>query len=574
MQNLKIIPTQNKTISLNWYAYWMYENWVDQHIPLNSLKYLENMDYTENWSLMSRKDFAIGMGTFTEDTNKNYPITAIWTIWTDYVCVKWTWFYTVANSAIWTWHYEWWGIASPVPYTDIWLKQYELMNFYTIANWTLLTTTVNTFNERYIKVNATLTVWNYVWKYLHIWNEYKLITSNTINTIYIDWRFDETYAVSTSLTLHDKTNCVVYSRERIAWIIMYWTWTPYSFKTLSFSLWMCEVHNNRLYFCPQASSITSLIYFTDIWIADWRGKNSYIEVKWEVIRMKSFQDRLVIYTTLDIIYLYWDNEDNFTLEYQKTSKIINKWWSVANWNNIQIFYWKTWLEILDLVDWKNVNNSLWITQNIIDIVNANIETWHPFKWEFYDNKYFFVLWKKILVYDLDKTKIMQRHMFSVYDLTSIPNFFTVTTNSIVTAMKNIWWNLYIAINGWVFWFYQYFNNYYGTADVKMVIESNNINFKDSFRDKIYRRLRFDFASKTPTSWTNPTYTFNVYIAKDWWSYILHKTTTDLIFKVDFCIRAKNLQYKVLITPSTWALTITPLEMLQLDVTYEVLYKLQ
>lgn len=574
MQPFKPIQTNNNTVSINWYQYWMYANWVDQHLPINSLKYLENMDYTENGSLMSRKDFAIAMGIFEWDTNNNYPITAIWTLWTDYICVKWSWFYSAPMSAIWNWHYEGWGIINFVTYSTIWNLQYELLNFFTIADETILTTTVNKYNERYIKVNATMTVGDHVWKYIHLGNEYKLITTNTADTIYIEWVFDEVYAVSTSLTVKDKTNCLVYSRERSTCKIIYWKWSPHSLKGLPFGLWMCEVHNNRMFFCWETNSRTSEICFSEIWIVDWAGKNSYIEVKWQVKRMKSFQDRLVIYTTSDTVYLYWDNASNFTLEYLTTSKTISKWGSVATWNNIQMYYANTWLEILDLIDWKSANNSLWITQNVNNVIAENFINWHPFKWEFYDNKYFFVMGTSILVYDLDKTKLMQRHMFSVYTLTSVPNFFSSPTNSIVTAMKNIWWKLYIAINGWVFSFENYFNNYYNIANVKMVIESNNINMKDSLRDKVYRRLKFNFAHMTTWEWSAIAYTFKTYISKDWWSYVLSKTATDLTYTVNLNHKCKNIQYKVEIIPPSITGIYTPLELLQLDVTYDVLYKLQ
>jgi hypothetical protein len=39
--------------------------------------------------------------------------------------------------------------------------------------------------------------------------------------------------------------------------------------------------------------------------------------------------------------------------------------------------------------------------------------------EVYDNKYFLVLGKKILVYDIDKTSIFEEHTFCIFDFTDV-----------------------------------------------------------------------------------------------------------------------------------------------------------
>lgn len=576
--NMNFRVPEPKNLTINEWTWWMYQNWIEQHLQPNTLANIENFDYNDTWSLMSRKAIINWLWVYSSDDNSNYPIIAFWQLWAwAKIMVKWANFYYVENFWLWT-KLNWRTLPSSISSTSVDNNtDFDLLNLNTFSDTNIISSTITEYNERYVKTWTTLTKDNHIWQYIKIWNEIKYITSNTTDTIFIQWKFDEVYTTSTSFVIRSTVPALVLKHPSISSAeVIYWFSTPFNFKQLPYWIRKWEIHKNRLFFWKTSyDSTRDRLYFTELWILDWSWKNNYIEVDWEIKQIKSFWDRLVIYTNKDIIYLHWDNEDNFTLEYLQTSKVLEKINSVATWNNIQFFYWKDWIEILDAIDNKNSANTFWISEKIKDFIKENSSTtWHTFSWIVYDNKYFLCLWRKILVYDIDKSQKFQNHIYTIYDFWDyFNNPISQYSEYKITAIKIISWQLVFAIN---WWSASLGSAYYRPnpsiqSTQPLIIESNKINLWDEFRKKIFRRIKLSLWQRNPSPQNPATYTIKVYIKFDNWNYNLIKTTTNLQEQIFFTWQMKQFQYKLEIT-STASSIYTPLEILQMDIQYELLTK--
>lgn len=572
--NMNFRVPEAKKLAIQWYKDWLYQNWVEEVLPHTTLRYLENFDYNDTWSLMSRKNSVENaLWVQSSDSNDAYPIIAIgyldryyiYTRWNNYYYSTWFWnLFTKITSFTITDAIQSYNSSSP------WFKDnsdtniYDLVNFFTIKS-TSGSYTITEYNERYVKTWTTLTKDALIWSYLKIWNEYKYITANTTDTIYIAWTFDEIYAVATAFTIWTKTDCLIYVNKYISTAnVLYDDWWIQK-KNLTHQINMWDVYANRFFYTRWSNRL----YFSELWIVDWTWKNNYIDLKSTILKIKAFWNRLIIYTLDDIVYLYWDNQDNFSLEYLKTSKTIAKVNAVANWNNIQFYYWNQWLEILDYIDNKISANTLWISEKISDLIKENSSSqWNPFMMEVFDNKCFIWIWRKVIVYDIDKSQKFNAHIFTVYD------FWDITTASInayswykPSVIKKINSQIIFAINWTTVTFWTKFYRVNATSN-PLTIESNKIDLWDNLRKKIFRRIKVNINKRYNASQT-VWYTTKIYIKFDEWSYTLIKTSTDLTTEAFFWGLMNNFQYKLEITPTLNTDAYTPIELLQLDVQFEL-----
>ena len=573
--NMNFRVPEPKRLVIQWYKDWLYQNWVEEVLPHTTLRYLENFDYNDTWSLMSRKNSVINaLWVQSSDANDTYPIIAIgylawyyiYTRWNNYYYSSWFWnLFTKITSFTITDAIQSYNSSSP------WFKDnsdtniYDLVNFSTIKS-TSWAYTITEYNERYVKTWTTLTKDALIWSYLKIWNEYKYITANTTDTIYIAWTFDEIYAVTTAFTIWTKTDCLIYVNKYISTAnVLYDDWWIQK-KNLTHQINMWDVYANRFFY----STWSNRLYFSELWIVDWTWKNNYIDLlSWTILKIKAFWNRLIIYTLNDIVYLYWDNEDNFSLEYLKTSKTIAKVNAVANWNNIQFYYWNQWLEILDYIDNKISANTLWISEKINDLIKENIDSqWHPFMMEIFDNKCFIWIWRKVIVYDIDKSQKFNTHMFTVYDFWDISNE-AINAYSWYkpSFIKKINSQIVFAINWTTVTFWTKFYRVNATSN-PLTVESNKIDLWDNLRKKIFRRIKVNLNKRYNASQT-VWYTTKIYIKFDEWSYTLIKTSTDLTTEAFFWGLMNNFQYKLEITPTVNTDAYTPIELLQLDIQFEI-----
>ena len=150
--NMNFRVPEPKNLTINEWTWWMYQNWIEQHLQPNTLANIENFDYNDTWSLMSRKAITNWLWVYSPDDNSNYPIIAFWQLWAwAKIMVKWANFYYVENFWLWT-KLTWRTLPSSISSTSVDNNtDFDLLNLNTFSDTDIISSTITEYNERYVK---------------------------------------------------------------------------------------------------------------------------------------------------------------------------------------------------------------------------------------------------------------------------------------------------------------------------------------------------------------------------------------------------------------------------------------
>jgi len=563
--NTKFRSTELKYKNITNFILGLHDSWDDYNLPNSTLEYLENMDYNENGWLIARKILSFAW-IYSSDSNYTYPSTTIWKMSWYYFVTKWDWIYKI-NLQLNTIRSKVSGITLPTIYSSTSINDESRIK--SIPARTLKDTSDSNYpfssmTDRSITISWSLIKNSLIWKYIVVWTEKRYITANTSDTIYIYWIFDWTYTTYDTVYIYSAIDCLLLLWY---WIVFYNDWWYKTKNTTTLSSYFAEIYKNMLFY----SDLNFKLYFTELWIVDYTPKNNFIEFTSRIKQVKSLWDRLVIFMENDIAILYWDNKSNFTIKYKHTQNILEKHNSPWVSNNMLIYKSTYWLFI------ETWNIEIWhknpIDINIRSIYSEyNSSWWNSYSWAIYDNKYYYIIWKKILVYDIEKSKLFWRNLFTIYSLedNNSTELDSITKDKAI-LLQVIDWRLFMSIN-WKWWIFS--TKYPAINYISYIIVSNQLDFWDVFREKIFRRMKISF--KKEKSQFIPTkediYTLNIYLSQDDWDFVLYKTTNKIENELFLNIRAKSIKYKIEVTWIQWSWDRVPLELEQINVGFSLLNK--
>lgn len=540
--NTKFKNIKNISIDINDFRYGLKNK--DSHIwnSKNTLTVAENIEFTDKMGFKKRET-AILLG---DEENSGlvswigYSSNQIWVY--DYFRCKnadfqglnsntgtptWTDLWTISNiSNLWSY----WDV---IPFYALW----------SVMSWTGATGTTTSWNKRWIKNIWWMTINDFVWNYITINWESKLITSNTEDQIFIEWVF-ETIPDTDTYTINKVTNSIY-----VAWL-----WELYSYDSVNgfrdLTGWMIQpdriaVEHNRLWFTNVVDNDV-LLYFSELWLGDHFSELSYIKLKnlWDVKSIKNIQWKIVVYFQNARVDVIWDTPDSFSVNYIFTHKWAIAGWSVANWNNMQFFLSHEWIEMLNAVDnhtikeWLSLSDSL----DLGDLTDV-IDRAH---WVVSNDKYFLSIKSKIYIYDIEKSLNNDKNIFTISDFTECSQIWptvawewTCAKDCEWLATFGQWWNIYqIDADD---------PTYNELSNIIATIETWRLNRGDEKRKKVFRRVKMAFAECDRTT------TFKVYTSIDWGTYTLNKTTTDFDFEVFLSTIGRDIKIKIEIE-QTWTWT--------------------
>lgn len=556
-------------------------SWENEGLSKNTLSQAENMIYTITWTLKRRKKVRRVWGVLPDGGN---PIVWIWgsvSIW-KVACIKNSKVYLTDYSSLTT---NW--TALNTGYSSGRKHNIDIFEYYCLTKnaTTTLTLTWDDQDERFLKTTSNnLNENEYVWQYVVVWNEIRLITSNTSSNIYINWIFDKIPTKSSNISIYKKEVClmIIWAWRKVQCIRKNDTdlvdWKPGSWSKV-FGEWGVVEHNRLFYFWKYGwDNYKSRVYFSILWIGVDSSKYNYIDVWFEITGIKAIRWQVVVYWENNRARIMGDNPDNFYVVKDMTHQGAISRGSIANWNNQQFYLSKQGIEVLEAVDTATPLSWLSISEKIKEYMYREDVYWTDSKfnmtdclershWEFANGKYFLNIWNRVIVYDISNSLILQTNLFSIFNIadeTGISqaidpdNWYDVVWQW--THAKNINNKLYF----WIWW-----NVYYYSEDGlpyifdwKSILATVRFNWWNRYRKKIFKRIK--------QSWSNiqRTYTFNVYLSCDWWAKELVHTTTDKEYEIFINKQCEDIRIITEITTSSGADREDKLEHLETIVFYK------
>lgn len=523
---------ESKKITITDFRDWLYRNWSDKWISKNSLYTANNLVYTPKATLVPRLP---GMLLWTWISASSDKIAGIGYSLNNgyYYCVKWSAVYRTP-SKYWTWASIWTSVeVGTTAYVDF-------VEFYKKGWRPAYSSTSSSTDARYVQENAAWFTENeYVWYYIEIWGETKLITSNTTDTIYIEGRFNTTPSASSSYDIYAKVDCIFMCNPGDA--LRAYEWSTETIYSSSYDVLRIIKENNRLFMVD--ATYPNRIRFSELWIWDYFWENSYIDCDFDITCIKNIKWQVIIYGETNRAKLIWDSPDNFRIENDMTHKWAISWWSVANWANIQFFLSNEGIELLNAID--NATLSDWISKSdtIRDLL---LEHWalDRAQWAVYKWRYYLSITNRVYIYDIENSLRYQKDMFTTatYDECS------QTTSSWAPVAWE--WTCAIEIN-WNLVFWQWGLVYYldenkDGGNFTATIETDRLIYTDRNRDKIVKKITSEFSECARET------EIKIYVSVDWWSYVLLDTKTDVFdFDTNLNYRMQDMRIKYEIT-QTWS----------------------
>ena len=498
----------------------------------NSLYTAENIDYTDKMGFKKRP-----------------TIELLWTNETTWL-VSWIWFNPIAISTanyfrcknadfqrlVWsTWTNTWtianisnvWSYWDIIPFRSIWSAE----------SWTWSSWNATAWDKRYITNIWWMTINDFIWKYIVINWETKLITSNTEDRIYIYWEFDK-IPTTEAYVIYESTNAmyIIWEQDLYKYDAVNW-FTDLTSVSITPLRWVVE--HNRLWYVS-LSWDTPYIHFSDLGVWDYFPKNNFIKLQnlGTPTCIKNIQWKIVIYFATARVDITWDSPDNFSVNYVFTHKGAVSWWSVANGNNMQFFLSNEWIEMLNAIDnssvkeWLSLSDGLEFHTNTITRAHGVVS----------NDKYYLGITSVVYIYDIEKSFQMGNSVFATAKYTEASQ-----TGSPVA------WEWTCAKDcGWIATFWQGWNVYQimdwvEDDDITVTIETWRLNLGDEKVKKIHQRVKMSFVPCAKDT------TFKLYVSIEWWAYSLVKTTTEFEFEAFLSNIWRDIQLKLEITQSgAWA----------------------
>jgi len=319
-----------------------------------------------------------------------------------------------------------------------------------VKNWTWTNESTNrvfTPNWWWMTINAyaskILRITSWTWTY-----QEKLITSNDLTNIYIEWIFE---------TIPDATS--VYEIREIAPHIIFTNWTDTVFKydwttitnlTQMIKFHSIEVQHNKLFW---ARRDIDFLYFSNT-ATDFFPKDNYISINqdWDIIVwiQKNLQN-LIIYKQNSRYTLMWYDLNSFQLIVSDTMVWCIAQKSITHWNNWNFFLWFWWVYSINTL--QNATTDEWLP--ISEDINNNIlshtaqELQNAVGW-LIKNKYYLSIWNEVFTYDINQN---YRKNTTVWTIQKYPeNIISAFINNWVvylwsaTKTYKVWWNT----DNWVY----------------------------------------------------------------------------------------------------------------------------
>jgi len=551
MYNFKPNTREPDRIIIDNFRNWVIHNGSSVWKNKNSLSDCRNIEFTIDWKIKKRLTAKLIWSDDWDTTNR-----VLWVGYFSWSYLRNKWWYLQKSSGS-TWSNIWSFTLS----ND---HKQSFIQFKATQSSTVATGTATSGDYKYVKNIWWMTINTYIWKYIKINNEYKLISSNTADTIYIEGNFEKVPTTET-YWIYDIEDVVFVNNDTNIYKVNSGLTTITSVKTQSWNIFI-EKYENRLFYL---SNWSKKLYFSELWIWDYFGWNNYIPLsdpdetmKW----LKAFKDRLVIYTTKNIYYLYWDTPDNFRLEVAVRSKWCLSSKSICEWHNLQFYISNQWIENVNSIDNSTVAESLSVSDIIKDEFRTHWTldraTWVIFDWKMY-------MWitNKIFVYDIESTKNLWTPIWYFQD-------YEEASQTAIAWVNWEWgccevWNNKILIWQWTQVYELYYNTWWdsGYENIPLIyIATQRLNNWDSMRSKIWRKIKLYF---TPVDRVTE---FKIYASFDWGSYQLLKTSNLFEIEAFFTKIATDIKVKVEIR-QTWSTSTSSItEFLRLEIDYEPITK--
>jgi hypothetical protein len=397
-----------------------------------------------------------------------------------------------------------------------------------------------------------MTINAYAWKVLMITSgtgsgQEKLITSNDLTTLYIEWTFETTPDATSVYDIRSLVPHVIITNGTDSVIKYDWT-TVTTLSTMP--KWnTLEVAHDRLW---GAREDLDFVYFSNLATIYFPDDNYIpIDPSWDIItKIQKNKEEIIVYKENSRWRIVWYSPDTFQL-LNADSRI----WAIApnsvvHWNNFNFFLWFWGIYSVNSLDNSTIDEGLPISVNINDSILAHTSSdlVNATGWV-YDNKYFCSVWTDVYVYDIEQSQLKQTHVWSIF------NYEESISSALVT-----WWIAYV---------WSATKTYYisGTSDngteITCQVDSDRRSQWDVDAYKIYGVTYINFKKQASTC------NVSVYYSIEWWSYTLLKTqdvSTEWQIRVNISKRWRDIKFKY-----TYGWTLAP-EMIKQELFYTTLTK--
>lgn len=436
-------------------------------------------------------------------------ITLSWQTWT--TAVNWLWvikrdawdilirlYWTALQKLVWvTWtNVAWWTFTS----IKTSIVSYDSADLTSAAakSWTWASTsTSRTFVPWVWGMTANAYAWSILLLLTGTWAlQEKLITSNDLTTIYIEWIFETTPDATTTYAVRAVIPHVLITNgtdsvEKYDWT----TLTAYATMTKWDSL---IVAHNRLFGAREDLDYVYFSNLTTIYFS--KESNIPIDPSGDVItQLQLNQDEVIIYKENSRHKIIWYNTDQFQLV-----TIDTRTWSIAprsvvHWNNLNFFLWYGWIYKVWSLDNSTVYEWLPISVDINDSILAHsaADLIAAAGWV-YDDKYFCSIWTDVYVYDILQSRKKKTDIWSIF------NYVESITCAMVTNWVVYLWSANRTYTKW--WTTD------NTTEITCQVDSDRRDQNDNNAEKIYGVWFITFRP----AWATCTVVVSASI--EWWAY--------------------------------------------------------
>jgi len=421
---------------------WLTANWTKYKLRINTYTDCMNIILSQKWGFKRRRT---ATQLWVEPDSNLDRVYGIWyqkDFW--WIRVKWDRVQTLATpSSTWTTIVSW--------YTITWNNFVDFIEFKATATSGSTTNTISEESaERYLKVNTLMTANEHIWKLLKIWSEYKLIIWNTTTIIYIQERFEWTYAASTTVTITDQVNAVyIISPGKDVkiwrgWATLETLWFSFDRAVLQSHGWLRN--NGRLFWIKNDSKV----YVSEVGTWEFFQKDSFmpVNIPGNLIWISEVSGRIVVYADFWRLSIVWDNPDNFQVIPTKSTKWTLSAGSIASWNNVEYYLSHEGIEFLQSVEWSTVTEWISLSDNIKEKFKQHTD----FSWSHgtvSNGKYFLNIQWLVYIYDLENSVKFHKPIFTLAEYDECSQ--EVVSNAVAwewTCSMDVSWQL-VFWQGWL-----------------------------------------------------------------------------------------------------------------------------
>lgn len=506
--------SKHSTVEVTNNVWWLLRTWSKFGLPRNAYVDCKNIIISEKgWFKKRRTASQLWVEPYA-DLSRVYGIFYQKDFW--WIRVKWNNIQTLSSpTATWTTIATWYNISGS-NYVDF--VEFKATSTSTWVSKTLAEASA----ERYLKVTVAMTPNEHIWKLLKIWSEVKLIIWNTDTIIYIQEKFENTYAISTTCEIVDQVTAVYIASPGQAMKI--WRGGT-ALQTLSYDYnrivlqsygWL--KNNGRLF---ALDSIWKKVKVSEVWTGEFFQKDSFlpINLNGDLLWMSEIGWRIIVYSTYGRVSIVWDSPDNFQVIPRASYKWTIAPGSIASWNNVQFYLSHEWIEFLNSIENSTVTEWISLSDNIKKIFerHTNLTRAHGTisNW-----KYYLSIQDWVYIYDLEKSVKNHKPIFTPAQFDECSQ--AVVSNAVAgewTCSADVSGQLVFG-QGWLV--YRVTDEQIGPNDtqakLKYMIEFPIEDFWNIRLDKAIQKYRL-FLQNNP-SIANTNTNIKIYLSKNWETYTL------------------------------------------------------